>query len=337
MTAIGRIREKGRGALLARATIALTLSTAMLAGACAVDGAKAESAAAAPDSAERLLTPFRSLSGARLATALDPNGTPSLAGGLEGFERFVYPAAVAGRGSDIYIADVGRDAVYRYDRTLDVMAALPGIRARTGVQLYVGRDLSLYVLDQPGRRVLHYARSGQLLATFSDDVNLGRPVDVAVDEARGRVLVADGMYNQLVAFHPLGQASYVISLRDAGEGARAIAAMAIGAQGIFLSDPLCRCVVQVSPDGALLGTFGELELNQPGPIAVDLYGRVFVVDRFDSSLKVYLGGQLIEDLPATELGLRRIDDIWIDGAWIILSDGSGAGVKLMRLAPVPAH
>jgi len=316
--------------------IAVALSTAILAGACAAGNAENETAAAAGDGAA-LLSPMQSLPGARLATALDPNGTPSLAARLESFQRFVYPAAVAGRDSDIYIADVGRGAVYRYDRTLDVMAALPGIRARTGIQLYVGGDLSLYVLDPPGRRVLHYARSGQLLASFSDDVNLGRPVDVAVDEARGRVLVADGMYNQLIAFHPLGQASYVISLRNAREGALAIAAMAVGAQGIFLSDPLCRCVVQVSRDGVVLGTFGELELNQPGPIAVDLYGRVLVVDRFDSSLKVYLGGQLIEDLPATELGLRRIDDIWIDGARVILSDGSGAGVKLMRLAPVPEH
>jgi len=335
MNAIESTRWKREVSLLARAMIALALSTAVLA--CAAGGAKSEAAAMPGDGAARLLSPFRSLSGARLASALDPNGTPSLAAGLEGFERFVYPAAVAGRDSDIYIADVGRDAVYRYDRTLDVMAALPGIRARTGVQLYVGRDFSLYVLDQPGRRVLHYARSGQLLASFSDDVNLGRPVGVAFDETRGRVLVADGMYNQLVAFHPLGRASYVISLRDTGDRALAIAAMAIGAQGIFLSDPLCRCVVQVSRDGAVLGTFGQLELNQPGPIAVDRYGRVFVVDSFDASLKVYLDGELIDDLPAAELGLRRIDDIWIDDAWFILSDGSGAGVKLMRLAPAPAH
>ena len=58
--------------------------------------------------------------------------------------------------------------------------------------------------------MLHYARSGQLPGSFSDDLNLGCPVDVALDETRGRMLVADAMYNHLAAFHPLGRASYVI-------------------------------------------------------------------------------------------------------------------------------
>ena len=51
--------------------------------------------------------------------------------------------------------------------------------------------------------MLHYARSGQLLATFSDDLNLGRPVDVALDEARGRVLVADSYCRSEVAIESL--------------------------------------------------------------------------------------------------------------------------------------
>ena len=288
--------------------------------------------------ADQLLTPSLSLSGARLSSGIDPTGTPSPRSGLGAFQRFIHPAAVAGRGPDTYIADIGSNTVYRFDSSLNLMAALPGIRAKIGVQLHVGPDLSLYVLDQAGRRVLHYARSGQLLGSFSDDLNLGRPVDVALDDARGRVLVADAMYKQLVAFHPLGRASYVIPLRSgAGERVLAIAAMAIGAEGIFLSDPLCACIARVSLDGAVLGTFGHNEVNQPGPIAVDREQRVFVIDAFDGSLKVFLHGELIQDLPAGELGLRKINDVWVDDGRIILSDGTGAGVKFMRLAPASAR
>lgn len=281
-----------------------------------------------------VLTPSVSLSGARLSTAIDPSGTPSPHALPAGFQQFIQPAAVAGRGQDTYIADIGSGAVYRFDSRFDLMAALPGIRAQPGVQLYVGRDYSLYLLDQPGRRVQHYSRDGQLLATFRDELNLGRPVDMAFDEARGRVLVADGMHGQLVAFHPLGGASYVIPLRSgAGERVFGITAMAIGARDIFLSDPVCACIAQLSLDGAVLATFGHHELNQPGPVAVDREDRVFVVDAFDGSLKVYAQGELIQDWPAADLGLRHINDVWIDDGWVILSDAIGAGVKIMRLAP----
>lgn len=288
--------------------------------------------------AARLLTPAMSLSGARLSSGIDPTGTPSVHSGVAGFQRFVHPASVAGRGPDTYIADIGTGAVYRFDSRFEVMAALPGIRAQSGIQLHLGSDLSLYVLDQPRRRVLHYARSGQLLATFSDDLNLGRPVDVALDAARGRVLVADGMYNHLVAFHPLGRASTVIPLRSgAGERVFGIAAIAVSGDGIFVSDPLCACIAQVSADGAVLGTFGHHEIRQPGPIAVDRELRVFVVDTFDGSLKVFLRGELIHDLPAGELGLQKINDVWVNDDGIILSDGTGGGVKFMRLAPASAR
>ncbi len=288
--------------------------------------------------ADQLLTPSLTLSGARLSSGIDPTGTPSLRSGPAGFQRFIHPVAVAGRGPDSYIADIGSGTVYRFDASLNVMAALTGIRAQTGIQLHVGTDFSLYVLDQRGRRVLHYARSGQLLGRFSDNLNLGRPVDLALDEARGRVLVADAMYKQLVAFHPLSGASYVIPLRA---GSRAwvlgIAAIAIGTEEIFLSDPLCVCIVRVSPDGAVLGSFGQHDLRQPGPIAVDREQRVFVIDTFDGSLKVFLHGELIHDLQAAELGLQQINDVSINDGGIILSDGAGAGVKFMRVAALPGH
>ena len=51
--------------------------------------------------------------------------------------------------------------------------------------------------------MLHYARSGQLPGSFSDDLNLGNPVDVALDDTRGRVLVADSYCRSEVAMESL--------------------------------------------------------------------------------------------------------------------------------------
>lgn len=329
----GNTGKRRRLSPLAWATIAATMLIVPLGGVHAEDRAPAKPAAAS-STANQLMIPSLSLSGARLSSAIDAAGTPSMRLAPVGFQRFIQPAAVAGRGPDTYIADIGAGAVFRFDSSLNVMVALPGIRAQKGIQLHVGADLSLYVLNQVGSSVSHYARSGQLLGTFSNALNLGRPVDVALDEARGRVFVADGLRNQLVVFHHLGGGAQVIPLRS-GEDEKVfgISAMAIGSEGIFLSDPLCPCIALVSLDGVVLNTFGHLEVRQPGPIAVDRDNRVFVIDLFDGSLKVFLRGELIHDLPAGELGLGQISDVWVSDGSIILAGGTGAGIKIMRLVP----
>ena len=296
-------------------------------------GASATSAPEQDPGAVVQLVPCLALSGAQMASGLDLAGTPSLGAPIAGYQRFIRPLAVAGRGPITYIADVGTGAVYRYDSRYQLMVALPGIRAQAGVQLELGGDLSLYVLDRPGRRVVHYDVSGRVLASFSDAANLGNPVDVVFDETRGRVLVADALYNQLVAFHPLGRASYVIPLRGAGEQVLSIAALAIGPAGIFVSDPACGCIAQVSLDGVVLGTFGHLELDQPGALALDRDGRLFVVDSFDGSLEVFQHAELIAAFAAEKLGLFRIDDVWVEQGWIIVADASGGRVNIMRLLP----
>lgn len=298
----------------------------------------ADIAAPSQPAPKQILVPISTLRGALLSAELDLGGTPSPSSGIIAFQQFVRPVAVAGREPDIYIADVGFGVVYRLDSRFGVMAVLPGVHARLGIQLHTRADLSIYVLDQPNRRVSHYSRSGQLLATFSDDLNIGRPVDVAWDERRGRVLVADALYNHLVAFHALGRASYVIRLRGkSGDRVFGIAGMATSAEEIFLSDPVCQCIARVSMDGEVVETFGDRFFGQPGPIAVDRHQRVFVVDTFDSSLKIFFQGELIEELSAAKLGLQQLNDIWIRDGWVILSGGVGATVKIMRLAAGPPY
>ncbi len=288
--------------------------------------------------AAQLMTPAMSLTGAQVAAGLDRSGMPSVFAPMQGYQRFVRPAAVAAQGADTYIADVGSGAIFRFDSTLQVMAVLPGIRAVVGTRLFVAGDRSLYVLDPPGRRVLHYARNGQQLGIFADSMNLGRPVGIAFDEARGRILVADGMFNQLVAFHSMGRLPFVIPLKASdGDRVMGIAGMAMDADWIYLSDPVCRCVVRVSPEGVVRGRFGQDEVALPGPIAADRSGRVYVVDTFDGSLKIFSRGELIYNLRPGEIGLQQINDVWVSEGFITLSDGAAARVDVLRLVPPPAR
>lgn len=284
--------------------------------------------------ARQLASPWFTLTGARLAARTDATGTPALPSGAAPFTRLIHPVSVAAFGNDVYIADSGAARVYRFDFALNAMAALPGVSAHPGTRLAVGRDFSLYVLDPPGRRVLQFARSGRLLATFDDSVNLGRPVAIVADEASGLVLIADGLYNQIVAFHPLGRASYVIALRgDERNRVLRIGGFALGSDALYLSDPLCRCVARVARDGMVLDTFGHHQIGQPGAIAIDRHQRVFVADLFNSSLKVFLRGSLIHDLPAAALGVAQINDLWISEDFLFVADGVGARVVALRLAP----
>ncbi len=286
----------------------------------------------------QLMTPVLSLTGAQVAAGVDRTGMPAVLAPMQGYQRFIRPAAVAAQGQDTYIADVGSGAIFRFDSTLQMMAVLPGIRAVVGTRLFVAGDRSLYVLDPPGRRVLHYAHNGQRLGVFGDAINLGRPVGIAFDEARGRILVADGMFNQLVAFHSMGRLPFVIPLKAAeGDRVMGIAGMAMDAAWIYLSDPVCRCVVRVSPEGVVQGRFGEDDLALPGPIAADRSGRVYVVDAFDGSLKVFFQDEMIYNLRPTELGLQQINDVWVGEGFITLSDGAAARVDVLRLLPPAAR
>lgn len=331
----GSMTDVRTGACNARWWRLIASCVVMALAGCAVspDGAPGKGAGAASGE-QRLATPWLTLTGARFAQAADAGGTPSLRSGPLAYQRFISPSAVAALGNELYIVDAGAGAVFRFDLALSAMTPVKGVAAHTSTQLFVASDFSLYALDVQNRRVLQFARSGQLLATFGDNVNLARPVDVVVDEARGLVLVADGVFNQIVAFHPLGRASHVIHLRgDERNRVLSIAALAVGADALYVSDPACRCIARVARDGAVLDTFGHHAIGQPGPLAVDRYGRVFVVDRFDRSLKVFARGRLVASVTAASLGLLQLSDLWIYDGWLVIADAAGARVELMRLAP----
>lgn len=305
--------------------VVLALSLAGCAGA-PINGA------ARQDAAQALVTPWFTVTGARLTASADPTGMPALRSGPAPFTRLIHPVAVAALGNDVYIADAGAGRVYRFDPALNIMTALAGVPVHPGTRLAVGSDFSLYVLDPVQRRVRQFARNGQPVATFGDAINLGRPVAMIADAARGLLLVADGLYNQIVAFHPLGRASYVIALRgDNRNSVLRIAAFAQGADAFYVSDPLCQCIARVARDGAVLDTFGHHQIGQPGAIAVDGHQRVFVADAFNASVKVFQRSVLIREFAAGTLGLAGISDLWISDGLLYIADGAGARVAALRL------
>ncbi len=284
--------------------------------------------------APHVLSPLLTLTGARFAPAEDRTGTPLPFSGAAPFISFIHPVAAAMLGNDLYIADSGAGKVLRFDLASDVMAAVQPAPVALGTRLIVGADFSLYVLDQSQRRVLKFGRNGQLLANFADAINLSRPIALAVDETRGQVFIADGLYHHLVAFHPLGGAAHVIHLRgDDRNRVLSITAIALARDAIHISDALCRCIAVVARDGAVRTTYGHQQIGQPGAIAIDRHERVFVADVFNNSVKVFAAGRLIDDVFAATLGLREVSDLSVSESRLVVADGAGARVAVLRIAP----
>lgn len=323
------------GARLLRRAPWLAAIAGLALAACAVQDRAAEAGGdAARAGASRVLVPQQTFSGARLAPGADPTGAPLPRAGAAPFTAFVHPVAAAAQGNDLLIADSGAGRVFRFDLALNVMAVVQPAPAALGTRLAVGPDFALYVLDQPRRRVLRLGRNGQLQATFADAVNLSRPVAFGVDDIRGQVLVADELYRHLVAFHPLGGAPQVIHLRgDDRNRVLSIAAIALARDAIHISDPLCRCVAVAGRDGAVRATYGHQEIGQPGAIAIDRHERVFVADVLDGGIKVFAAGRLIDNIPAAAIGVREVRDLSVSGSRLVVADGVGARVVVMRIAP----
>lgn len=275
--------------------------------------------AAQPESGPRsALAPGPLIRGARLE-----NAGP--------YTLLVNPVAVAGQGHEVYVADAGLALLARIDPYAGVMAPIVRRAFVAGTRLAADADGTLYVLDPAERRVRRYARNGQLLADYRVDATAGSVTDMVLDRARGRLIVADALNRQLVAFHPLGRAFEVLPLREsARDSTFSISGLASGRDELYVSDTRCACVVRIARHGQVLGTFGHGDLRRPGRIVVDRYERVIVADDADRSLKVFRGGRLAEQ---AALGLFAVADMALADDWIYIADTAGRQVRALRVLP----
>ena len=170
---------------------------------------------------------------------------------------------------------------------------------------------------------------------LAPSTELGQPTDVALDAARGRVLVADGLYRQLVAFDGAGGGAWsVVALR--GEpplAARALSRIAAGPNALYAADPEAGAVLIVAPDGPVTG---RIALPAPGPIdglAVDGAGRLFVADGRGRELRVFAQGRQLQSIGYRTLRVMQIADLRIADGVLWIADPASARVEAWRILP----
>ncbi len=309
----------------------ITLLPAVLLAVC-VQGAWAAPEAARhagkPASArQEVLIPLQAITGGRLAVRLDANGFP-LPDALQGFTSLIFPSALAVRGTDLYIADIGARKVYRFDIALQVLSVVPDVVAMPWTRLQVGADQSLFVLDAGRSVILRYGRGGQALQTLADPLITARLSEFALDEPFDQIVASDPLNQRLVVIRPLGQTARPLTLRPVAPGA-----LTVASRRVYALDMGCACIAVMNEEGQVLDHIGQGMLTQPRALAIDRHEYIFVIDGADRTLKIFLHGDLAAAYPAHALGMTEISALAMDEGTLYLADGPGSRVLSFRIQP----
>lgn len=289
-------------------------------------------AAEKAEAVQRVLIPAGILSGARLAAAIAPGVAAPGGQSAAAHINFLAPIAVAASGGIVYIADAGRRQIFRYDAAQLALTAFADAGNSGVAGIAAGADLSLFVADADARRVRHFSWDGRALPKLSSDIDLGRPVAVVPDEAGGRVLVADSLYNRVAVFSGLGHLLSVLK----PDVTRSIYAMARGPDGMYLVDRIERQVAVLGMDGRDRYAFGADALKMPAAIAVDRFNRVFVADQFDDTLKIFAGGKLVATAGGSGNApgsFHRVTSLAIDRDILYAADSGNSRIQMFRILP----
>jgi hypothetical protein len=304
--------------LLVLARVAALSASALLAACSAQPVAPAAPNAAPMGSA--LLSPSRTvLGGFQAAPSFGP-GLP-VRPGTGAFVRLRTPTAIALRGNDLLIVDSGAARVWRADLALNTLTAIAGAPATLNTMVALGPDFSAWVLDGASRQVLRFARDGKLLQTYRLANAVLSPVAFVLADSGATLLVADDVQHQWVEYRgPGGFATPVRPTRTDGNHILGVDGLAVNADTVYVLDRSAAIVHVVRRSGQVLTRLGEGDLKQPTALAADRFGRVFVLDVQDRSVKRLSPSQPTQLFDAAQLGVQQIGGIAVDEQFLAIAD-----------------
>ncbi len=254
--------------------------------------------------------------------------------------NFLQPVAVAARGHLVYILDVGHHQMFRYDARLDRLERamdLDGVVSGNDADLYLARDLSVFIADTDGARVLHYDLNGRLVKVIADKFNITRPVSVRVNDTTGYIFIADGNNDGVLVYNPAGLLTGAFGGRGRGEGKfTSITALAQGPKGYYIGARLGEHRVQVMDfDGSYLESLQRDTVTFPTAIAVAANGLAFVADYMADDIKVFDGDALVDVIGGHGKApgrFSRITSLWIDEGFLYVADSLNRRIQVLSLA-----
>ncbi|TPW17892.1 MAG: hypothetical protein FD130_482 [Halothiobacillaceae bacterium] len=253
--------------------------------------------------------------------------------------RLVRPVAVCVRGDFVYIVDMGLQLVLRLNRSTGVverMAELRGVVTGDVADIFVTKDMSFYVTDTFGGRVLFFSPEGRLQRSFTNGLNLVHPVAVMEDEATESVLVADGEFDHILVFNQMGDPYTTLGGRGEEPGKFLnITAMASDGRAFYVAARVGQRIQVLSRQSEYLYSFEQESIRFPLALAVDDRTRLFASDYLDNTIKIYERGRLINSFGGTGVTpgrFKRITDLWLDGDLLYVADSLNGRVQVMKVA-----
>lgn len=199
-------------------------------------------------------------------------------------------------GSRTYVTDVGRGAVFVFDRSVAELQiwtlADMGVAFVSPIGIAQGPDQSVLVTDSELKRVVRLSADGSPLGSFGTGLLL-RPTGIARDAASGQVFVVDTHAHDIKVFDDHGKLLRRIGRRGTAEGEfNSPTHITLSHNKLYVSDTLNARIQVLSLEGAAISAVGKRglylgNLTRPKGVAVGGDGNIHVVESYYDHLLVY--------------------------------------------------
>lgn len=211
--------------------------------------------------------------------------------------HFIRPTGVAARGTALYVADPGAQALVVLDSAEGKASIVTHVGARrlvSPVVVALGPANTLFLVDSALRNVFVLDASGQLLRTIGGEGRLARPAGVAYDAAADRLYVSDSGTHRIVVFAADGRMLGTIGENGSGPGQFNFPThLALTRAGELLVTDTLNFRVQVfDRDGRPLASLGRVgdgsgNFASPKGVGADSSGHLYVVDALFDAVQVF--------------------------------------------------
>jgi hypothetical protein len=277
----------------------------------------------------KVLLPGPSYMGGRLLQSVNESGFPDLrAGNFGPMTLFVAPVAVAVSPlRDIYVADAGLSALFRYDPAQDAMSVLRGVRVTERTRLTALSDGSVMVANGGAVPASRYARNGRLMQTLDPQLGASFYDEVVVDNSSGRYFGLDRVQRRLEEIMPHGQGATVL---PEGIMPEQPVTMAMDGRMLYVAGRSCGCVVAIEMFASRQASIVAEDAGQISALAAG-DGWLVVADAAEKKLRVYHQGNLLAEPEYEQLGLLDLRGMSIANQTLYVVDSVARRVLTFRM------
>ncbi|MDH5377502.1 MAG: 6-bladed beta-propeller [Gammaproteobacteria bacterium] len=207
-----------------------------------------------------------------------------------------HSGAVSKDGNRIYVTDIGRKAVFVFDKKkgrLDVWeSATSNVGFISPIAIVENENNEILVSDADLGAVFVLTPSGEPVRVVGLN-DLKRPTGLAYDAKSKLLFVADSSLHQVLVFNESGEKKYTIGKKGGGDAAfNAPTHIDLHEGRLYVVDTLNSRVQVFNQNGEYIKHFGKRglylgDMPRPKGITVDSAGRVFVVESYYDYLLVY--------------------------------------------------